>query len=135
MLVKILMLMKITLRFHLDINKNTQHSVQKHMPQSVISLVIFELLSGEACDTDSVENNLCKVGKQGTAQPDVVNNLKKNKWVREKHRASKIKRGKDSKRVEKADITVQGVSFSQCLGLFPAKTQSTTTHNRSQCEL
>lgn len=54
---------------------------------------------------------------------------------RERRRQQAKHRGeKDSKRVEKAEITVGGVSFEQSLGL-PAETQSGPTHNRRQCEL
>lgn len=112
MLVKIPKLMKITLRFHLDINKNTQHSGWKHIPQSVISLGILELLSEEVCDTDSLENNLCKVGKQGTAQPDAVNNPTKTSGCERKTKpASKRKRGKRQQRQWGRQPSQLAVSF------------------------
>lgn len=94
MLVKTLMLMKIALCFLLTTNKYTKHSVQKIIPQSIISSVILKGLSEEVCDTDSVENNLCDAGKQGTAQPDDVNNLTKTSGCGSKtETASKTKRG------------------------------------------
>lgn len=54
-LVKIPVLMKITLRFHLSINKNTQHSVWIHTPRFLTSLGVFELLYEEMYNTDNVQ--------------------------------------------------------------------------------